>query len=300
MARKAAVEMGIRPVLSYVICDKNDPEEAARQKIQCQEICDMAQSWQEKALRMISIHAVYSVSEPMIVWAADFARKHGLKIHVHLSETEKEVEDCKKAHNGMSPVEYLDSLGVLGNDVVAAHSLWLSEKDVQILGSRGVTCVHNVNSNLKLSSGYKFLYNELKDAGVNLCLGTDGCGSSNNLDMLETMKTAAMIQKAWRNDPTAMPLNDIMAMATSNAEYALGLPLGQIREGALADILLVDTDNHNFISPAPFLANLVYSAHSDCIDSVICNGEFVMRDRVVKGEKEVLREAEDILKKYVR
>jgi 5-methylthioadenosine/S-adenosylhomocysteine deaminase len=85
-----------------------------------------------------------------------------------------------------------------------------------------------VNSNLKLSSGYRFLYNELKEAGANICLGTDGCASSNNLDMLETMKTSAMIQKAWRNDPTAMHMEDVFAMATENAGKGLGLNIGKL------------------------------------------------------------------------
>lgn len=134
----------------------------------------------------------------MLVWTAEFARSHGLKMHIHLSETRKEVEDCMAAHGGLSPVEYLDSLGILGPDVIAAHSLHLSDRDVEILGNRKVNCVHNINSNLKLASGYMFGYNELRDAGANICLGTDGCASSNNLDMLETMKTAAMVQKAWR------------------------------------------------------------------------------------------------------
>jgi 5-methylthioadenosine/S-adenosylhomocysteine deaminase len=233
----------------------------------------------------------------MMLWAVDFARERGLKIHIHLSETAKEIEDCKALHNGMSPVEYLDSLGVLGPDVIAAHTLWLSPKDIEILGKRGVTCVHNVNSNLKLSSGYKFLYNELKEAGANICLGTDGCASSNNLDMLETMKTAAMIQKAWRNDPTAMHMEDVLAMATENAGKGLGLNIGKIEEGALADLLIIDTDNYSFLSPGSFLANLIYSAHSDCVDSVICKGRFVMRNRVVPGEKEILKEARRVLKK---
>jgi 5-methylthioadenosine/S-adenosylhomocysteine deaminase len=256
-----------------------------------------AQTWPEKSMMAIAIHAIYSVSEPMMLWAVDFARERGLKIHIHLSETEKEIEDCKALHGGMSPVEYLDSLGVLGPDVIAAHTLWLSPKDIEILGKRGVTCVHNVNSNLKLSSGYRFLYSELKEAGANICLGTDGCASSNNLDMLETMKTSAMIQKAWRKDPTVMNMEEILAMATENAGKGLGLNLGKIEEGALADILIIDTDSYSFLSPGSFLANLIYSAHSDCVDSVICKGRFVMKNRVVPGEKEILREASRILKK---
>ncbi len=290
-AYKAVSEMGLRSVLAYVICDRNDPAESERQRIQCQQMYEQSKTWQGPVTLAVAIHAIYSVSEPMILWAADFARRRGLPIHIHLSETRKEVEDCMALHGGMSPVEYLDGLGVLGPDVIAAHTLWLSDNDVRILGERGVTCVHNVNSNLKLSSGYRFLYNELRDAGANICLGTDGCASSNNLDMLETMKTSAMIQKAWRGDPSSMPLDELMAMATVNAAKALGLQIGRIEEGALADILIVDTDNYNFLSPGSFEANLVYSAHSDCVDSVICNGRFVMRNRTVPGEREILDQA---------
>ena len=290
MAYKAASEMGLRSTLSYVVCDRNEPEESERQKIQCEQIYQESKQWSDMSNLAISIHAIYSVSEPMILWATDFARKHGLKIHLHLSETQREIEDCMAKHGGMSPVEYLDSLGVLGPDVMAAHSLWLSENDIEILGKRGVTCVHNINSNLKLASGYKFKYNELRDAGVNVCIGTDGCGSSNNLDMLEAMKTAAMVQKAWREDPSCMPISELIDVATINGAEALGINAGKIEEGAMADILIVDTDSYHFMSPASFEANLIYSAHSDSIDSVICNGKFVMRNRVVPGEKEILAE----------
>lgn len=295
MAHKAAMEMGLRPVLAYVICDRNDPEESERQKKQCVEMYEESLAWNDHSMFAVAIHAIYSVREEMIVWASRFAREHGLKVHIHVSETRKEIEDCMAQHDGMSPVEYLDSLGVLGPDVIAAHTLWLSENDIRILGERGVTCVHNVNSNLKLASGYRFLYNELRDSGANICLGTDGCASSNNLDMLETMKTSAMIQKAWRDDPSAMPLNELMDMAAANAGKALGLKIGKIEEGYLADILIVDTQNYNFLSPGSFEANLIYSAHSDCIESVICNGRFVMKDRVVPGEQEILAEARKVM-----
>ena len=297
MAHKAAIEMGLRPVLAYVFLDHNDPQESERQKKQCLEMYEESLKWNDHSVFAIAIHAIYSVREEMIVWATEFARSRGLKIHLHVSETRKEIEDCMAQHGGMSPVEYLDSLGILGPDVIAAHTLWLSENDIRILGERGVTCVHNVNSNLKLASGYKFLYNELRDAGANICLGTDGCASSNNLDMLETMKTSAMIQKAWRDDPSSMPIGEIMDMATVNAGKALGLNIGKIKAGALADILIVDTDNYNFLSPGSFEANLIYSAHSDCIDSVICNGKFIMQGRAVPGEREILDEARKVMYK---
>lgn len=299
MAHKAAMEMGLRPVLAYVVCDRNDPEESERQKVQCRKMYDEAMTWGDRSMFAVAIHAIYSVREEMMLWSVRFARERGLKVHIHVSETRKEVEDCKAQHGGMSPVEYLDSLGILGPDVIAAHTLWLSEDDVRILGERGVTCVHNVNSNLKLASGYRFLYNELRDAGANICLGTDGCASSNNLDMLETMKTSAMIQKAWRDDPSAMPLDELVAMATENAGKALGLEIGKVEEGALADLLIVDTRNYNFLSPGTFEANLIYSAHSDCIDSVICDGKFVMRGRVVPGEKDIIDQAGKMLSKIM-
>ena len=299
MAYKAASEMGLRAALSYVICDRNDPEESERQKLQCQQMYEESRRWNDTVTLTISIHAIYSVSEPMILWATEFARKHGLKIHIHLSETSNEVVDCMATHGGMSPVEYLDSLGVLGPDVMAAHSLWLSDNDVKILGERGVTCIHNINSNLKLASGYKFRYNELRDAGVNVCIGTDGCGSSNNLDILEAMKTAAMVQKAWREDPSSMPIGELIQMVTVNAAKSLAINVGRIEKGALADIVLVDTGSYHFMSHAPFEANLIYSAHSDSVDTVICNGRFLMKHRVVQGEKDILAEARKYLNKVV-
>ncbi len=297
--QKAASEMGIRPAVGYDIIDHGDPEEARRQMDQCErkyeEVKDL---WQKDgAIYELAFHAIYSVSEPMMIWAADFARKHDIPLHIHLCETRREVEDCKAAHGGLTPVEYLDAIGVLGPNLLAAHCLWLSEHDIELLASHGVHCIHNINSNTKLSSGYKFLYNELRDAGVNVCIGTDGCASSNNLDILEAMKTSALFQKAWRNDPKALPLPELLDMATINGAKALRLDSGRLEEGALADISIVETDSSYFLSPGPFLANLVYSAHSDCIDSVIAGGKFVMRGREIAGEREILHEARQALSK---
>ena len=295
-ARQAAVEMGIRPYISFVILDNFDQETSEKQRRKCIKLYEQSQTWDEHSHLAMSVHSVYTVSEDMILWASQFAVDHGMKLHIHLSETRKENEDCKKAHNGLSPTEYLDSLGVLGPHVIAAHSVWLSDHDVEILGKHRVNCVHNINSNAKLASGYQFRFNDLKAAGANICLGTDGASSSNNLDMLETMKTSALFQKAWENDPSAMPLQELMDSATVNGARALGLDTGVIREGAIADLSLVDIDNSYFLSPGSFLANLVYAAHSDTISSVIASGRFVMRDRIVPGEAEILAEARQVLK----
>ena len=296
---RAAEEMGIHPVISYVIIDKNDPEEAARQKDECQRMYEDSRQWKDDSIFAVAFHAIYSVSEEMIRWASEFARAHGLLLHFHLSETEKEVIDCRNAHGGLSPVEYLDELGVLGPEAIAAHTLWISDNDVRILGERKVNCVHNINSNLKLASGYRFRYNELRDAGANVCIGTDGCASSNNMDILEACKTSAIVQKAWRNDPKAWPLEELIACATAHGAKALGIHAGVLEEGARADILLVDTDNSFFLSPGSFLANFIYSAHSDCIRSVIAGGKFVMRDRVIPAEAAILEEGRKVLEEII-
>jgi 5-methylthioadenosine/S-adenosylhomocysteine deaminase len=294
-AHLAASEMGVGDAVSYVFLDHFKPEEAARQKEQCIRMHETVKGWDARSIFTIGIHAVYTNSKETILWATDYARRNGLKIHIHLGESEKEDLDCKAAHGGLSPVEYLDSLGVLGPDVIAAHTLWISEKDIEILGKRHVNCVHNINSNTKLSSGYKFKWKELSDAGANVCIGTDGCASSNNLDILEAMKTTALFQKAWRKDPSEMPLPKLLEMATVNGAKAFGLKTGLIKEGYDADIQIVDTDNTFFLSPAPFLANYIYSAHSDCISSLISGGRFVMRNRKVVGEMEILKGARTVL-----
>ena len=293
--RKAAAEMGIRAATGYDILDKSDRDEAARQKEQCELRYMEFKDIDDGGIYTLSFHAIYSVSEEMMVWAAEFARKHNLPLHIHLCETRKEVEDCKKVHGGLTPVEYLHELGVLGPNVLAAHTLWLTGHDIELLAEHRVNCIHNINSNTKLASGYRFLYNEMRDAGINLCIGTDGCASSNNLDILEAMKTAALFQKAWRDDPKALPLDELLAMATVNGAKALGINAGVIKEGALADISIVDTDNTYFLSPGTFKANLVYSAHSDCIDSLISSGRFVMKHRQIPDEKDILSEARKVL-----
>ena len=294
-ARQAAREMGIRPYISFVILDQFDNETAEKQRRKCIELYMRSREWDEASHLAMSVHSVYTVSEEMILWASQFAVEHGMKLHIHLSETEKENIDCRKAHDGLSPTEYLDSLGVLGPHVIAAHAIWLSDHDVEILGKHRVNCVHNINSNAKLASGYRFRYDDLKTAGANICLGTDGASSSNNLDMLETMKTTALFQKAWEGDPSAMPLHELMDAATLNGARALGLDTGEVREGAIADLSIVDIDNLYFLSPGSFLANLIYTAHSDTISSVIAEGKFVMRNRVVEGEEEILAGARSVL-----
>ena len=296
---KAAREMGMRIATGYDIMDKGDRGECERQKEQCMAKSEpfIKENGRDGLIYNLAFHAIYSVSEDMMLWAAEYARKHDLNLHIHLCETRREVEDCKAAHGGLTPVEYLDRLGILSPRLLAAHTLWVTPHDIELLAAHGVHCIHNINSNTKLASGYRFMYNEMRDAGINVCLGTDGCASSNNLDMLEAMKTSAVFQKAWRDDPSALPLDELLDMATVNGARALRFDGGRIAEGAVADISIIDTDNTFFLSPGPFLANFIYSAHSDCIDSVICDGKFLMRHREIPGEKEIISEARKVLAK---
>lgn len=293
---RAVAEMGIRSVQAHVALDMKDESKSDFIKSEFERIYKDSQNWDELNTLCVGIHAPYSVSDSLIKWCSNFAREKGLKVHIHVSETAKENADSVEL-NGCSPFEHLEKLGVLGPEVIAAHCVWLSNNDMDIMAKYGVTPVHNINSNLKLSSGYKFLYNELKERGVNVTLGTDGNGSSNNLDMRETMKTAALLQKGWREDPTALPLNELMDMATVNGAKALGIDAGEIKVGKLADINIIDIDNYAFTPNINFLSNLVYSANSSCIESVICNGKFVMKNRVVEGEKEILEKVNSIYKK---
>lgn len=295
---KAVEEMGLRSVQPYVILDLMDTSKSEQIKKECNEMYELSKSWGTRTMFAVGIHSPYSVSEEMIIWASKFARERGLLVHIHLSETKGENERSIAKH-GLTPTGYLEKLGVLGPEVIAAHCLWLSNDDIKILAKRDVKVVHNINSNLKIASGYKFLYNELRDAGITVTLGTDGCASSNNLDMIETMKITALVQKGWRDDPRELPLNELISLATVNGGKSLGIKTGEIREGYLADMTLVDINSFAFTPNINFYANLIYSANSSCVHTVICNGKIVMEDRKVDGENEIIEMVNNLYKKLL-
>jgi 5-methylthioadenosine/S-adenosylhomocysteine deaminase len=297
-AVKASAEMGIRSVQPFVILDLGDKSKWSKIKEECYSAWERSKLWGPRNRFAIGIHSPYSVSEEMLVWGTNFARERGLLVHIHVSETEGENRDSVDLH-GVSPTKYLDRVGVLGPDIIAAHCLWMDDEDIEIFSKRDVKVVHNINSNLKIASGYRFRYNEFRDAGVTVTLGTDGCASSNNLDMIETMKTTALVQKAWREDPTAMPLDELLNLATKNGGLALGINCGEVKEGYLADLSIIDTNSIAFTPNINFKANLVYSANSSCVDTVICDGKVLMEGRRVDGEREILDNVNRLYKKLL-
>ena len=281
LSARAVDEMGIRSFHSYCMLDNGDPVKAEKERRALERDYEVSKSFSSRNYFAVSIHAPYTVCKENMVWASKFAEEHDLLLHIHLSETEQEIIDSMN-NWGCSPVEYCERLGILSDRVIAAHSLWLSPNDIRIMGEYGVTAVHNINSNLKISSGYKFPMDELLAAGANVTLGTDGCGSS---------KTAALLQKAWRRNPAAAPLDTLLKIGSENAAKALRLNTGKIEEGRLADIVLIDMNNVWFTPNYDFEANLVYSANSSCVDTVICDGRIIMRGRKVEGEQEILDNA---------
>lgn len=287
---RAAEEMGMRGFITYVFLDSFNKEKAELQKKECLDTFKASAGWSDRIKFGVAIHADYTTSEETMLWAGRFAKENGLILHAHVAETELEtIKDIQR--HGMSPVQHFDKLGLINDRFISAHTIWVNDEDIEILGCRKANIVHNINSNLLLSSGYKFKFIELRDAGANVCIGTDGCGSSDNLDIRESLKTVAMIQKAWRKEPKSLPLSELIDASTICGAKALGLDSGRIEKGALADILLVNTHCEAFTPNYDFTGNFILSANSSCIDTVICDGRVVMRNRKVAGEDEILDKA---------
>ena len=290
---KAVEEMGIRAALSSVFIDFGDPAKAKQFRSRTRKFF-RENDRHERVIFCLGPHGIYTVSKDSLVWVSEFAREHDLLIHIHVSETRKEIEDCLQ-ENGLRPVEYLESIGFLGPNVIACHSIWLTEKEMDMLARHGVKVVHNPVSNMKLASGL-FPYQDMRKRNICVGLGTDGCSSTNNLDMLQEIKTGALLAKSSTMEPTVFPAQEAWDCATINGGEIFGLEAGTIATGQLADCILVDLDHHTLIPRHDLISNLVYSASSECIDTTICNGRVLMQGRKVPGEEEVIEE----LKKWER
>ncbi len=286
----AVEEMGIRGFLSPTCFDWFDPVQTEKGKQECERHYKQAEAYGPRVRYTVGPHAIYTVSGPFLQWIDRFAREKNVLIHLHLSETEGEVKNSIEKF-GLSPVRYLYKLGVLSPRLVIAHGIYVDDDEIRMLADHDVKVVHNPASNLKLASGIRFKFKEMKDAGIKVGLGTDGCSSSNNLDMIETMKLASLIGKAWRKDPETLTAREMLDAATSVGADILGLDAGRLEEGALADLVLVDLKIPAFTPNFNFVSNLVYAANGSCVDTVICDGKVLMQGRKVPHEEEIMEEA---------
>jgi len=277
--------------------------------------------------RALAPHSIYAVSEELLRWTAAQAAERGLPVHVHLSETEQEVSDCVEAH-GVRPAAYLDRLGLLGEQTVLAHGVWLDREELELIAARGCTVVTNPVANMKLAVGGVFPYPAAREAGVVVGLGTDGAGSNDSLDLLSDLKAFALIQRHAAGDPTVLPAAEAWAIATGARAPLLGgtrsdvappvgtEPLlgggdrpagagaqqfagsgarrsantGPLRSGAPADFLLLRRDAHE-IGLGDLTADLVYSASGSVVDTTVVAGRVLMRGGVVEGAEEIVAQA---------
>ncbi|MDR1847758.1 MAG: amidohydrolase [Bacteroidales bacterium] len=283
---RAVKEMGVRANIGITFMDSLPAETI-------EENFEFIENFDRTANPLIDIslspHAIYTCSVALYQRCYQVAHQHGINIHTHLAETQKEVEDCLREHQ-LSPVQYLNAVGVLDNRTIAAHCVHLTPQDADILAEKGVTAVHNPCSNMKLASGI-FPYQMLKSAGVHIALGTDGNASNNSLSMLGEMKIASLLAKVTSGNPQALPADEVFEWATVNSASAFGLLAGCIREGYLADCLLINLNNVSLVPNHNLIASLVYSADSECIDSVICNGKILMENRFIEREEEIITAA---------
>lgn len=299
MGAKAAEEMGLRAMISYTLFDQGNPERAQLDRERSEMYLERFKTeFSDRIMFNLGPHAIYTVSGEQLQFCHEFCKKHNLKIHLHLSETEGEVEECIKQH-GMRPVKYLEKLGILSEALILAHVIWVDDEELDLLAKYNVSVVHNPASNMKLASGYAFRYEEMKNRGIRVGLGTDGCSSSNNLDMFTAMRLASFLGKVWRFDSTAVKADDIFASSTSIGAEILGIDAGIIAEGKLADLCLVDLNRPEMVPVHNLTSNLVYSASGAFVDTVICDGRILMQNGYVEGEEEIIRSARLVAERLI-
>jgi 5-methylthioadenosine/S-adenosylhomocysteine deaminase len=239
-------------------------------------------------------HSIYTCSRKTLQDAAALARKYHAPILIHVAEMKKEWDDSQK-QNGMSPVQYLDKIGVLGPDVVSAHCIFVDAADEKTLAQKKVGCVHNPSSNMMLASGVSPVA-ELRAAGVAVGLGTDGpAGSNNDLDLMEEIDLAAKLAKITKMDPLAMSARAVVEMATIDGARALHMEkeIGSLEAGKKADIILISLDKPNAVPMYEVYAQIAYALKGSDVQTVVIGGRVVMRDRklLTIDEEEVLARA---------
>ena len=296
---KAVEESGIRAVLSYEIIDFGEEEKI---KDEIEKNMNLFKNCHNTADGRIKVffgpHSPYTASEELLKKVRKLADENNIKIHIHVSETQKEIDDVS-AEKGLRPFEYLDSIGFLGPDVLCAHCVWLSDEEIEIIKKHDVKISHNPCSNMKLASGIAPV-KKLLDNDICVAIGTDGASSNNNLDIIEELKTASLLQKVSTLDPEALNSDEALAMGTIEGAKALGLDdeIGTIEVGKKADLILIDTNNANMIPDSSKLSsNIIYAANGFNVDTTICNGQILMENRQLTtlDEQDIYKKAKEAI-----
>ncbi|MBQ7039885.1 MAG: amidohydrolase family protein, partial [Clostridia bacterium] len=226
-----------------------------------------------------SCHSIYTSNLKTVEALAEFAKENDRIVHIHLSETKTEVDEAIEKY-GKSPVKYFYDAGLLDSHTVAAHSVWLSDEDIQIMAETKTVAAHNPVSNLKLASGVANIP-KMTEAGVIVALGTDGCSSNNNLDMIEEIKFAAILNKGERLNPLATPTSEVLSFATKNGAYAQRrADCGAIKVGNKADLIVIDANKPSMQPVFDCVNNVVYSANGSDVELTMIDGKTVYE----KGE----------------
>ncbi|MCQ2978045.1 MAG: amidohydrolase family protein [archaeon] len=295
---QAVEESGIRGVLSYGMIDFGIEEKRENEfKENISLIKNFNNTADGRITTMFGPHSCYTASVDLLERVRKEANKYDVGIHIHMNETIKEINDVGEAHDNKRPFELLDSIGFLGDDVVAAHCVWLDENEMKLIKDNGVSVSHNPCSNMKLASGSAPV-GELLDKGINVALGTDGASSNNNLDMFDEMKFASLLSKVSTLNPSVLNANEVINMATINGAKALNLDVGSIEVGKKADLILVDTNTPIMTPSSAIIAsNLVYSANGSNVDTTICNGQVLMENKKVLtlNEEDILSKAKSAI-----
>jgi len=281
---KAAAKAGVRAVCAETLMRSPTPDSASYDEglDRCREFVER---WKghELITPAVGPHSSYMCTPELLLEAARLAREYDVPLLIHLSETREEVEESRKL-NGCGPVAYVDRYGVLETKAVAAHCVHVSQEEMELMARRGIGVVHNPTSNLKLASGVADVKRML-DLGLKVGLGTDGPASNNDQDMFEEMRLAALLAKGVTGDPTAVPAQAALAMATIGGARALHMEdiIGSIEVGKRADLVVVDLDKPHVtpkfgLSEGNVYAQLVYAAKSTDVCHVLVDGRLLMRD----------------------
>jgi len=279
---RAARESGMRALLSYGIIAPEPGERLQRELEITRRFIESHHNTAQGRIKVaIGPHAPYTCHPQVWEQAAELAKDEGLIIHTHLAETADEMEKALKEW-GKTPVAYLKGLGVFEAEVLAAHCVHLQERDIEILAEEGVRVVHNPTSNLKLASGFAPV-EVLLEQGINVALGTDGAASNNNLDMLEEIRLATLMQKGILGEATALPAIEALKMGSERGARALGWQeIGKIEVGRRADLVILDAGQPHWTPNYDPISNLVYAAQASDVETVIIDGRIVMEEREIK------------------